>query len=131
MKQVTLSFILFMVVSGLVACAPGTADRPEEALPEATEPIADAPTATVTVTATAEATAAETAAPVVEDVTATQPPAATEAPPTDPPPTPTAEVATAGDDAGEGAVNGRTPEGAYFLGRADAPVTIIDYSDFM
>jgi hypothetical protein len=28
-------------------------------------------------------------------------------------------------------VNGRTDDGAYFLGRADAPVTIIDYSDFL
>lgn len=28
-------------------------------------------------------------------------------------------------------VNGRTSDGAYFLGREDAPVTIIDYSDFL
>jgi hypothetical protein len=28
-------------------------------------------------------------------------------------------------------INGRSEDGSYFLGRADAPVTIIDYSDFL
>lgn len=27
--------------------------------------------------------------------------------------------------------SGRTPDGAFFLGSADAPLTLIDYSDFL
>jgi hypothetical protein len=56
--------------------------------------------------------------------------------PTDPP---VAEVETvvptteapAEPIAETGVVYGRTPEGAFFQGFADAPITLIDYSDFL
>jgi len=136
MKQVTTPIFLFLVSLLLVACAPGAADAPEEAAapeegaPSESESVSEPATATAVATATDEAGPAGAAAsPTAEDVTATeQPPPATEAAPTEPPPFPTEASAESG---GEVVVNGRTPEGAYFLGRADAPVTIIDYSDFM
>ena len=104
----------------LAACAPGAtpvADAPtaqpaatDTAVPVATQPPADvatlpASTMTTAPAATTPATA-ETAEPTAEATVAPSPTAATE-------------------------VNGRTAEGAFFLGSGDAPVTIIDYSDFL
>lgn len=86
-------------------------------------------------------TAAATLAPVVSlpspaVVTATRPPIeATEPPPTTtsaPTETPlAAATATKGDDQPPAVVYGRTGDGAFFHGAPDAPVTLIDYSDFL
>ena len=132
MKQVAFPIVLLLASLCFVACAPDTTNAPQEAAPGETEPTSAAATATIVSTATGEAGATETmAAPSANaEVPATQPPVATEAPPTAPP-SPTAETAETAESGGEVAINGRTPEGAYFLGRADAPVTIIDYSDFL
>lgn len=57
--------------------------------------------------------------------------------PTQPAAEPTATVVaeaepTAEETAAEtGAISGRTEEGAFFLGDPDAPITHIDYSDFL
>lgn len=100
---------------------------------------------------------AETATESSSTATATLPP--TQPPPTDPPPTATdaslvsAEPATPTPLATEAAVSptdeptpteaptisaevvevvsGQLPSGAFFLGDVDAPVTLIDYSDFL
>lgn len=80
----------------------------------AVQPLAASPTAPPTVTA-----------PPVEQIPADtaqdEPTGATETP------SPEAPTATAPPVA----VNGRSADGAYFLGREDAPLTIIDYSDFL
>ena len=125
MKQVTTPILLVLISLWFVACSPEAAGGPQATAGSGVEAISETATATTPATAT-------------EAATATQTPVATEAPSTEPPPSPTAEAveptvaATAtAESGGAVAVNGRTPEGAYFLGRADAPVTIIDYSDFL
>lgn len=68
-------------------------------------------------------------APVVETAVSTEVAGAVEETPVAPTdmPEPTAEpTATAFV-----VESGRTPEGAYFLGNPDAPLTLIDYSDFL
>ena len=129
MKRIATYTFLFIAPLIFVACAPGATDEPEVASDQAGS-LSEAATATMAATATEEpgATEMEASPTATVDATATQAPAATEAPPTDSPPSPTAE---SGENGADVIVNGRTPEGAYFLGRADAPVTIIDYSDFM
>lgn len=110
----------------LVSCTPDDTQSPVEvqatAPPQPTETAArpvDAPTSTM-----ATADPAPTNAPTIVESTATSTSEPTEVP--DP------EMTEAPEDApAEVAVNGRTEDGAYFLGRADAPVTIIDYSDFL
>ncbi len=90
-------------------------------------------------------TAAESVEPTavvaaVEATATVAPPTAT-APPPDviaatvaPPPTatlPATDTPVADNDPSSAVVFGRTDDGAYFHGSPDAPVTLIDYSDFL
>jgi hypothetical protein len=109
--------LLFLLIGTLVACGQGPAGQqaatatpaasPTETRAVATatraEPSATATIPLITMTPVAEATAQQE--------------------PTETSPAPTATTAIA--------VVGRTEEGAYFRGRADAPVTVLDYSDFL
>jgi hypothetical protein len=45
--------------------------------------------------------------------------------------TPAGEAVETAIPESNGVISGRTPEGTYFLGAEDAPVTMIDYSDFL
>ena len=134
MKRVTINTFLFLAVLSFVACAPKLNGTEQAASDEAasgeTRSLSEPATATMVATATEETGVTKVAASPMAavDATATPAPVTTEASPTDPPPSPTVESAESTVDV---VINGRTTEGAYFLGRADAPVTIIDYSDFM
>jgi len=122
MKRLVFPLLIYLLIS---ACAPESAQQLTQAPPlaeaQATEPDVHptepalpatpiAPTILATPTDSAPTTATADA-PTANEPTATIPAGA-----------PT-EAAVA--------VNGRTDDGAYFLGRADAPVTIFDYSDFL
>lgn len=108
--------ILPYVLLAFVACAP------------AAEPESDS-MAVVSATVVPEPTDLPQ---VVETVL---PPTAVSSPPTaiptnQPPPEPTA-IPTEEPLAETAVIAGRTDEGAFFLGAVDAPVTMIDYSDFL
>lgn len=97
-----------------------------------TQPAADAPSPAPTAEAAVQSTStavATTAA--VATAMPTNTPAATAAVTaivtTTPPPSPTATPTTAAAQI----VSGRTDEGVFFLGDPNAPVTMIDYSDFL
>jgi hypothetical protein len=64
--------------------------------------------------------------PVVIPITAE----ATTAPPSAPEPIPT-QTAVAVVESEGGVGHGRTPEGAFYHGDPDAPIAMIDYSDFL
>ncbi|NCF66687.1 MAG: hypothetical protein GWP61_11980 [Chloroflexi bacterium] len=122
--------LMFIVALLLVACA---GDQPEPAV-EAT------PTEQV---AAVQASATETEMPLPTDVLQATAESATEVPTSEPtaqlPPTATAAVLPSltppplpGEEtAAIQVISGQTAEGAYFLGDPNAPVTVIDYSDFL
>ena len=96
-------------------------------------------TAETAVEPVAQSTAVPPTATVVTEVLAptavpTNPPEPTDEPvPSEPTSLPTAEPApTVGTEVAEvDVVYGRTQEGAYFHGAVDAPVILIDFSDFL
>ncbi|MCP4428063.1 MAG: hypothetical protein GY803_26555 [Chloroflexi bacterium] len=114
--------ILFLI--SLFALAACTAETVEESAATAV-PTTIPPTATTAeiAKATAVPTTVPTAPPPPTDEPAPSEPTAL--PPTEPPPTaePEAEPVVV--------EYGRTAEGAFFHGASDAPVTLIDYSDFL
>ncbi len=113
-----------LVTLMLAACASAEPEEIAQVPPAAS--VAALPTAEAAITAVPEPTI--TNAPhMAEPILATEPAAvtATEAPPTiSPPPLPSATAVPVEN-------SGQTEEGAFFLGDAAAPVTIIDYSDFL
>ncbi len=124
-QRIVLGFVLLFLTT---ACTVEESADPTAV--EATEPaIVDTVTSTAlppspTTIATDEVETgnmADVEAPTEEATV--EAPTETAAPTEETPVEPTTEV--------EVAVNGRTDDGAYFMGRADAPVRMIDYSDFM
>ena len=111
-----------------------TEDAAVEVEPEVMEEETVEETAVTETEAPAEPTEVPTAAPVEEPEPA---PAAEMVETVDTEETVVEEAPTAvpeEEDTGETAVNviaGRTPEGAFFLGDPNAPLTMIDYSDFL
>lgn len=95
-------------------------------------------TATAEMPVSPPATTPETA--VLPTSTAPPPIITTDVPRVDPAtavPNPTATATTAAEPTAEtavaatGVISGRTDEGAFFLGDPNAPITHIDYSDFL
>lgn len=126
-RLILLSFIAAML---LVAC---TGDRSEaETAIVATEQVL-----------AAEARAAETQAPLPTSLPKAAPKPATEVPTSEPtaeleptmvasePPTLTPPPLPNEEAVAVRVISGQTEEGAYFLGDPNAPVTVIDYSDFL
>lgn len=128
MKRLILLF--FIAAMLLVAC---TGDRSEaETAIVATEQVL-----------AAEARAAETQAPLPTSLPKAAPKPATEVPTSEPtaeleptmvasePPTLTPPSLPNEEAVAVRVISGQTDEGAYFLGDPNAPVTVIDYSDFL
>jgi hypothetical protein len=113
MKLAILSLLLGLMLAG---CAPGATP---------VEPAAPADTLTPAPPVIAIATATPVSSQAPPENALPSPEAATPAAPTEPAAeaTPTSNATTV--------VYGRTDDGAFFHGAADAPVTLIDYSDFL
>src|SRR5690606_7644330 len=118
MKFVSLLLLLSLT---LAACA--TAEPPEEpAVPTISATVTATVAATPIVVIATETTAAPSATMEVDpQLSETETPAA---------PTESTAVVTTTPDAPQVAY-GRTAEGAFFHGSPDAPITLIDYSDFL
>ncbi len=109
--------LILIVLLMLAACTPESAEEPVATAVPPTPTVAQAvelPTAVPTSPPTAEPALPE----ATEQPLAELPP--TELPPTAVPETETLEI-----------VYGRNQEGAFFHGNPDAPVTLIDFSDFL
>lgn len=113
-------FVLFLTACGTSANEPVAQAEPETAVLETTASVVEEPTPTIAVVPTdlptsvpepAEATAIPTDVPAAEEVVA-EPIAEESAPET-------------------AVISGRTEEGAFFYGNPNAPITLIDYSDFL
>lgn len=113
-------WLLIFLVIWLAACAPA-AETPDPS------PVAQATAVSPTSQPTDPPTAVPTATAVIPRPSTPAPPTAV---PTDPPPEPTG-VPTDEPAPEPAIIAGRTEEGAFFLGSPDAPVTMIDYSDFL
>jgi hypothetical protein len=132
--------LLSIVLLALVACAPGAEPESEisvvAASPEATEPpLAEAaaePSPTVSSPPTAVLSPPTAVSSPPTAVPTNEPPVEPTAVPTDAPITeePT-EIPTQEPAAETAVIAGRLDDGAFFLGAPDAPVTMIDYSDFL
>lgn len=118
--------ILPIVLLALVACAPGAEPDPEEnsaiASPDPTSP--------TLVEATTEPPPTTVSEPTTV-VSTTAPPAQPTAMPTEEPIMQPTELPTEEPAVETAVLAGRLDEGAFFLGAVDAPVTMIDYSDFL
>jgi hypothetical protein len=108
----TIRCTLLLALLGLLAACGNAA-------PAAQSPPTAAPTAALPATPPTP-----TAAPTIARATATAPPAATA-------PVAVATAAPQVTTASGAIAEGLTPEGYHFLGRADAPATLVMYSDFL
>lgn len=115
---------LFILLVLLVGC--GSMTPAAQPAAEPSSPLLSQPTSVPTIAATAApptltAVPLPTAAATTAEATSTPQPTAQ----------PTEVMAVEPTDTAEPALFGRTEEGAFFRGAADAPVTLIDYSDFL
>ena len=106
----------------LTACGGSTATTGAQAVP---------PSPTATGTATAASEPAPTQTPIEAVATSTSTPPPTEAPATEAPPPAENEEMAAIKTTNWLEVEGKTEDGYTYLGNPDAPVTMIDYSDFL
>ena len=112
-KSLVVFLLLFLVACGGNGTVPPTVAPTAEMLPDAA---ASRPTPTaIPVTSTTPPPAIATVADTSTDVPATVTP----------------EVAPDQPTATTIPINGKNEDGTFFRGRADAPVTFIDYSDFL
>ena len=123
--------ILPIVLLALVACAPSAEPESEisvaTASPEATNlPLQEVATVPLPTAVPTNALLTEPTA-----VPTNEPPTQPTAIPTDEPVTEPTSVPTEEPAAETAVIAGRTDEGAFFLGAVDAPVMMIDYSDFL
>lgn len=119
--------ILPLVLLALVACAPNIEPESENVAvaPEPTHLPQEAETVPPPTAVLLPPTAVPTEAPP------TPPTAIPITQPTDEPAAEPTDVPTSEPAAETAVVAGRTDEGAFFFGVPDAPVTMIDYSDFL
>ena len=119
MKYVLLFFVSITLL--LTACGGSESSEPSAPtqIAQPTEVATAVPTNTVIPTPT---TTEPPMTKVLPTETAVAPPAE--------PPTPTPPLLAATEPAIQ-VVSGQLPEGAFFLGDVNAPLTVIDYSDFL
>lgn len=116
-QRIRLHPALLALSVALVAC--GAAQPAPTVAPPATEPPTPAPPTALPATLPPTVGAPTVGATTVSAPTAA---AATELPPTEAP---------AAEALYMGLPHGVTPEGFFYLGQVDAPVTVYDYSDFL
>lgn len=122
-------FVLPIVLLVLVACGPTVEPENEEGVAVASTepPLAEVATELPPTTVSSSPTAvSEPPTAVPTDVPPTEPTAIPTDQPVIEPPVPTEEPALE-----TAVIAGRIDEGAFFLGAPNAPVTMIDYSDFL
>jgi len=120
--KATRLLILFLLLLGAAGCA---APAEEVAQPQTGDGAPTAPSIAESPTTQPTATTAATTAATASAAVATAEPAAPTAVPTSSEPVAAATVPPTL------VTSGRLPEGAFFLGSPDAPITMIDYSDFL
>jgi hypothetical protein len=140
MKRLT---ILLLLISLLVACTPsGEPAASEQPVAPMTEGAGEpaVPLTSIPRTTEEDLPAPMIEEPVVEEIaeTAVEEPGEPSAPPeTESAELPASEetavdpVEAPAEETGPMVISGRLDEGAFFLGDPNAPVTLIDYSDFL
>ena len=108
----------------LVGCQSGEPVVDDEAADQVVAVATDAPTAPPTETPFSPT---DTPEPTETMAVATEEPVDSSPAPTE---TATSVPTDTPEPVAEVQINGRNPDGTFFRGRSDAPVTIIDYSDF-
>ena len=121
-KRLIFAPIIFVLL--LTACSADQLEPPTAAASPTSEALAleDAPV-TLAPTLTSAPPPSATPLPTVEPIDKPTPSAE--------PATPTVQPSPTGEPEPLLVISGQTAEGAFFLGAVDAPVTVIDYSDFL